>query len=316
MLRPTVRVRAQRFIAVASLFSGMALTLLSGATWSAPFTRSITGYAHVSDTFTGGTGFDDDTDVSPINGSLLSGTASFGAGTATYSLDAAAGAGAISGYSAPLSFVNDWLIRHRESQADAYMQLSDRFTLNGVPSGSGFIFRVNWTGELLPNTDFETQYAQVFGTTTVTARATLDLVVDFIDPNTGTFEGIPQHQQVSHASNQGVGEFESSLEHNFFVGARHDIGFILTIGGVGSRGGGFSFLGTAGVGSNSANGILAAFPDAADQPDPSVFDINDLLDHSFFEIVVELPPGASISGGSGYIRQVTAPQQVPEPASL
>ena len=73
---------------------------------------------------------------------------------------------------------------------------------------------------------------------------------------------------------------------------RRDFGLILTMGAAGTRGGSFNF------GGGISNAGLAAL-NAGDS----------LLDQSFFEIVVKLPPGLSLVPEGGYfMRQALIPE--------
>jgi len=264
---------------------------------------SIKGYAHVSDTFTGGFG-GGDVETGTTNSTPLIATATFGTGTASYNLHPDGLSATIAGKSATVSF-NDWLLYHRESQADAYMQLRAEYTINGpiITNAVAGYLRVNWSGGLMPNADFESQYASLFGTPTVTAWATYDLVFGWPDGQGNLVA--PQTTHYGINSTEGVTEFERSSAMPFSVSDDHRIfGFVLTIGGVGTRGGGFNFIGS-GFGQKpppSSTALLASTTS------------DSLLDTSFFEVVVELPPGLSITADQGsFIRQVTV---VPEPAAL
>ena len=238
------------------------------------------------------------------DGSLVTATATAGNSTATFNVFPALSAGTITGQSATVAF-RDFQLFGRESQADAFIVLADQFTVNGPINGSANAsLTVTWQGTLSPNNDFEQQHFAAFGQPTVTARANLHLSYFFLTSsgpaNIATRDFGRVGGQVGNTNPCSpvpcvVGE-EALLETEVpfqVTDDRRDFGLILTIGAVGSRGGSFNF------GGGIAN--LAAVQTG-----------DSLLDESFFEIVVKLPPGLSVDAEGGwFMRQAL----IPEPAT-
>jgi len=238
------------------------------------------------------------------DGSLITGTATAGNSTATYNVFPALSAGTITGQSATVPF-RDFQLFGRESQADAFVLLADRFSVSGDIDGeASAALSVVWQGTLSPNNDFESAHFAAFGQPTVTARANLHLsyfavtssgaTVDIATRDFGRVGGQVGNTNPCSPTPCVVGE-EALLETEvpFTVrDDRRDFGLILLIGAVGTRGGSFNFGG--GIGS----GGLAAL-DAGDS----------FLDESFFEVVVKLPPGLSLIPEGGYfMRQALIPE--------
>jgi hypothetical protein len=238
------------------------------------------------------------------DGSGITGIATAGNSTATYNVFPALSAGTITGQSATVPF-RDFQLFGRESQADAFVLLSDRFTVSGDIDGEApAALSVIWQGTLSPNNDFEQAHFAAFGQPTVTARANLHLSY-FLVTSTGATVDIATRDFGQVGGQVGstnpcspkpclVGEdVMLEAEVPFTVtDDRRKFGLILLIGAVGSRGGSFNFGGSIG------NGGLAA----QDEGDS-------LLDQSFFEIVVKLPPGLSLVPEGGYfMRQALIPE--------
>jgi hypothetical protein len=193
----------------------------------------------------------------------------------------------------------DWLLYHNESQADAYIQLIGEFTVqsNGTSQVPEFgLFSVNWGGALLPNTLFEAAYQAAFGQPTVTARAAANLA--FGTPgnlNQTSTQNVVGNQDTSDENPKFGRKFEELMELD---GPQKTFAFSLTIGGVGSRGGGFHLSGSV--------------PSASSATQSAVTLGESFLDTSFFEIVLRLPPGATVSSDVPYLRAVP----IPEPGAL
>jgi hypothetical protein len=256
--------------------------------------RTLRGFAHVSETFSNPFS-DDDSDGAPLStGGALIGTASLPGGSiANFNLFSATGAGTASARSAAVKFT-EW--PRRSSKAEASMHINDRFTFVG-PIGAldavPITVHVNWSGVLMPNADFESQYAAVFGQNTDTARVTVDMTTAWINSQGNPFGA--QRFQHESATRLGVTDFNETepIELGLNEESR-TLTIDLTIGGVGFNGGGFALVGSGGIGlrASLADGAVAA---------------SSLAD-SFFEIVVDVPPGITISGHSAYVRQVTVPE--------
>jgi hypothetical protein len=163
---------------------------------------------------------------------------------------------------------------------------------------------VVWQGALSPNNDFESAHFAAFGQPTVTARANLHLsyfavtssgaTVDIATRDFGQVGGQVGNTNPCSPKPCIVGEdVLLEAEVPFTVrDDRRDFGLILLMGAVGTRGGSFNFGGGIGGGSLAAQ-------DAGDS----------LLDQSFFEIVVKLPPGLSLVPEGGYfMRQALIPE--------
>jgi len=223
---------------------------------------------------------------------------------ATYNVFPALSAGTITGQSATVRF-RDFQLFGRESQADAFVLLSERFTVSGDIDGEApAALSVIWQGTLSPNNDFEQAHFAAFGQPTVTARANLHLsyfflpssggVVDIATRDFGQVGGQVGNTNPCSPKPCLVGEdVMLEAEVPFTVrDDRRDFGLILLIGAVGSRGGSFNF------GGGITSGGLA--PQATS---------DSLLDQSFFEIVVKLPPGLSLVPEGGYfMRQALIPE--------
>ena len=250
----------------------------------------VQGYVAVSDTFTPVGGGSDDATASSSDGSARSGTASFGGGSASFNLVPNAAVATVTGQSKPITFDN-WNVFHWESLAEGYVRILDTFRVNGEIDGSvPFTVRIEARGTLSPNVDFETRYRAAFGgQQTVTATATIDVTY-------GKPGQLNEHHSdtiVGRTANDDAG-LTASLGL-IADASNRDFAFNVLVGGTGRRGGGFNFAGSA------------------ETQSASLSTADTYLDTSAIEIVVELPPGLSITSEDGYfVRQVT----IPEPAIL
>jgi hypothetical protein len=252
----------------------------------------ITASAHVATQTTQRS--DDDYQTLPATGALT-GQAVFNGNTANFNITPLANAGAIFGASAPLTLL-DWGFFHRETQADAYVQIHDEFTLDGDIQGDEPLnLSVNYSGTMMPNTAFESEYLAAYGTPTITAQITADVLFGHFADD-GRFVETSHTQQNTPAS-RAIDRINKSIERPFTVeSGLNRFGITLTIGGVGLRGGAFNMSGGTALHESgiTGDGLLqaASFPD------------------SFFEIVIETPPGLTLTSDSGgaYIRQVITPE--------
>jgi MYXO-CTERM domain-containing protein len=286
--------------------AGVVMMLLAGMLFPAAAARGqaryVQGYAHVAQTYNGGAIFEDQDGASD---GLAGGGGSIGGaafllkgGTAAFSINPAAGSATASGNSASVTFSN---FNHNRlgSQADGFIRIADNVTMNGVvqDDAAGKI-RVNWSGALQPNTDFESEYAAKMGLKFDTASISFNMTFGWMDG--GTFHG-PLKLEDNIRSSEGYADFNRSFSTPFaFVNPPYNtIGIDITISGLGLMGGGYSLYGSGGVTQPSAGSGSAVLMGTSAEVSP-------------FEIVFELPPGLSISGHSPYIRQVT----IPEPSGL
>jgi hypothetical protein len=244
------------------------------------------------------------------DGSVITGTATAGNSTATFNVFPALSAGTITGQSATVAF-RDFQLFGRESAASAFVVLSDQFNVSGDIDGEETAsLSVAWQGTLSPNNDFEQQHFAAFGRPTVTASANLHLSYFFLtssgpaDIATRDFRRVGGQVGNTNPCSPNpcvVGE-EALLETEvpFTVrDDRRDFGLILVIGAASTRGGSFNFGG--GIGSSSLAALAAG---------------DSLLDDSFFEIVVRVPPGLSVNAEGGwFMRQALISEPVPEPAT-
>ena len=248
-----------------------------------------------------------------VDGSATSGVASAGGSTASYNLFPQQGIGTISGQSATISF-RDWSLFGQESQADAFVRISDRFHIDG-PIEDEVLgnLRVSWSGSLSPNDAFEQEHFARVGQATVTARATLSLSTFFIRTNGGVSDiGTKVRNRVGGQVGPVnpcspipcvVGEDALlETEQPFAVTDQvRDFGFVLIIGAVGTRGGGFNMAGSDGIDNELLSAALSG------------------LEKSFFDIAVELPEGLSFTAEGGQYMHLAAtpdPGTVSEPETL
>jgi hypothetical protein len=272
---------------------------------SAQGSRFIHGEASAAMTYDGGPIFSNSASdsASLSEGRIVTGSAFQNkGGTASFSIDPSAGAGGVFGQSAQVTF-NSFNLTRLGSQVDAYITFKDSFTIDG-PIPDNFVvglIKVNYSGALFPNTDFESQYAANYGNATITASVTFAMTTGWLDEQ-GDFlfggHALPPTGLIGEA---GHPTFERSAHDEFVFDNEHrTIGVEFTFGGLADMGGGFSFQGRGGVTAQAriADGNLAA--------------LSSSLRDSFFEIVIELPPAYSIHGHSVFMRHVT----VPEPTTL
>jgi hypothetical protein len=271
----------------------LAATLLPAAA-ARGLTRTISGYAHVAESFSPPYSRDD-ADGKPLSsGGAIFGTASLdGGSTASFSFIPTAGAGTASGESAAIDF-KDWPRRY--SQADGYVKIVDQFTVNGVITDeSACRITVVWSAVLRPNTVFESQYAAVYGTKTDTASISFDMTFGWLDSQ-GNFVGALATRE-DYGGSDGLAEVELITTTPLaFLESNRTIGLDLTIGGFGKNGGGYALFGIGGLDEQPSSASRSLRAEAASADDSS------------FEIIVELSPGLSISGHSAYVRQVTIPE--------
>jgi len=217
-------------------------------------------------------------------------TATFGGNTAAFSLTPAQHAGTITGQSAPIAF-SAWSAFGYESSAQAYVQITGSVQITSpldILTEMGF--EVNWGGTLLPNADFEQQYQAALGQPTSTARASHTLY--FGTP--GNLQLVGSREVGSQGVDKRINLTDGTL---FFADDDHRrFAFSLTLGGYGSRGGGFALAGSAGA--------AAALALEAEQA-------AGIRDKSFFEIVLTVPPGTTLASDAPYLRVV----KVPEPGT-
>jgi hypothetical protein len=248
-----------------------------------------------------------------VDGSATSGVALAGGSSASYNLFPQQGIGTISGQSAVISF-GDWAILGHESQADAFVRISDRFHIDGhIEDEVLGNLRVSWSGTLSPNDAFEQEHFARFGQPTVTARARLSLSTFFIRSN-GSVSNIDTKVRNRVGGQVGpvnpcspilcvVGEDALlETEQPFAVTDQvRDFGFVLVIGAVGTRGGGFNMAGSGGTDRELLSAAMSG------------------LEKSFFDIAVELPEGLSFTAEGGHYMQLATipdPGTVSEPATL
>jgi len=215
-------------------------------------------------------------------------SAAFGGGEAHFLAAPTLGIGSIGGSSAVIPF-DEFRFYGHESDAQAFFKITGEFTVQGdfdVPVGG--LMSVDWGGTLYPNDDFEARHAAAFGPT-ITARASANLAF-------GTPGNLNQSYTQNVVANQDVlggDQFGRLIDSLFMMDDTHrTFAFDLTVGGFGSRGGGFDFGARARV-------VPGLAPASADEG---------FLDTSFFEIVLKLPPGVSVTSDVPYLRAVTVPE--------
>jgi hypothetical protein len=154
-------------------------------------------------------------------------------------------------------------------------------------------------GTLSPNNDFEQAHSRRSGNRR-SPRANLHLSYFFLPSSGGAVviaTRISGRWAARSVTQPLLAETACRRRRGLVRGAVHcddrrDFGLILLIGAVGSRGGSFNF------GGGITSGGLA--PQATS---------DSLLDQSFFEIVVKLPPGLSLVPEGGYfMRQALIPE--------
>ena len=272
---------------------------------SARGSRFISAQATAAMTYEGGFIFSNSaSDSAPLSEERIVAGSAFqiNGGTASFIINPSAGAGGVFGQSAPVTF-NNFKFNRLGSQVDAYMQFSDSFTIDGPitnNNGAGLI-NVNFSGVLLPNSDFESQYAAAYGNAPITASVTFAMTTGQLDEQGDFVSGGSTPPPIGVIGEAGHPAFNRSAHDEFFFDNEHrTIGVEFTIGGLAEMGGGFSLQGSGGVTpqASTADGSLAASSSS--------------LEESFFEIEIELPPGYSIHGHSVFMRQVT----IPEPTTL
>ncbi len=214
----------------------------------------------------------------------------------------AAGAGTASGHSDTI-IVEDYQHDKLGSQVSASVNIFDTFTINYSDGPAQYQLaniniRLHLTGFTFPNEDFELRtgyqttevnYHMYFGYVDSVGAYSSPVYGDPAYRSTRNFERIDYAKRKVDEILTGKMPFPTQDR-----GRR--IGLEVGISGVGYMGGGFSLLGIGGIGPRASTGDDSILAEAAS------------LEESFFEIVVELPPGLSISGHSPYIRQVTLPE--------